>query len=53
VYTAGLIQRLVNLYGILPGKRVFIVGSGDVGMIMARHLYLKGVEELLIVFPEP
>ena len=53
VYTAGLVQRLVNLYGILPGKRVLIVGGGDVGMIVARHLYLEGVEELLIVFPEP
>jgi NADPH-dependent 2,4-dienoyl-CoA reductase/sulfur reductase-like enzyme len=53
VYTAGLVQRLVNLYGVLPGKRVLIVGGGDVGMIVARHLYLEGVEELLIVFPEP
>jgi len=53
VYTAGLVQRLVNLYGVLPGKKVLIVGGGDVGMIVARHLYLEGVEELQIVFPEP
>lgn len=53
VYTAGMVQRLVNLYGILPGKRVLIVGGGDVGMIVARHLYLEGVEEIMIVFPEP
>ena len=53
VYTAGLVQRLVNLYGVLPGRRVLIVGGGDVGMIVARHLYLEGAEELLIVFPEP
>ncbi|MEM2299209.1 MAG: NAD(P)/FAD-dependent oxidoreductase [Thermofilaceae archaeon] len=53
VYTAGMVQRLVNLYGILPGKRVLIVGGGDVGMIVARHLYLEGAEEVMIVFPEP
>ena len=52
VYTAGMVQRLVNLYGILPGKRVLIVGGGDVGMIVARHLYLEGVESITVVFPE-
>ncbi|AIF70088.1 FAD-dependent pyridine nucleotide-disulfide oxidoreductase [Palaeococcus pacificus DY20341] len=52
VYTAGMVQRLVNLYGVLPGKNVVIVGGGDVGMIVARHLYLEGVEKILIVFPE-
>ena len=53
VYTAGMVQRLVNLYGVLPGKRILIVGGGDVGMIVARHLYLEGAEEVLMVFPEP
>lgn len=52
VYTAGMVQRLVNLYGILPGKNILIVGGGDVGMIVARHLYLEGAESILIVFPE-
>ncbi|MBO8173914.1 MAG: FAD-dependent oxidoreductase [Thermococcus sp.] len=52
VYTAGMVQRLVNLYGILPGKNVVIVGGGDVGMIVARHLYLEGVDSILVVFPE-
>lgn len=52
VYTAGMVQRLINLYGILPGKNILIVGGGDVGMIVARHLYLEGAENLLIVFPE-
>ncbi|AJC72295.1 FAD-dependent pyridine nucleotide-disulfide oxidoreductase [Thermococcus guaymasensis DSM 11113] len=52
VYTAGMVQRLVNLYGILPGKRILIVGGGDVGMIVARHLYLEGTGSILIVFPE-
>ena len=47
-----MVQRLLNLYGILPGKRVLIVGGGDVGMIVARHLYLEGAESILVVFPE-
>lgn len=52
VYTAGTVQRLVNLYGILPGEKALIVGGGDVGMIVARHLYLEGMKDILIVFPE-
>jgi len=52
VYTAGTVQRLVNLYGVLPGKDPVIVGGGDVGLIVARHLYLEGVDSLLMVYPE-
>ena len=52
VYTAGMVQRLINIYGILPGKNVLLVGGGDVGMIVARHLYLEGVESILVVYPE-
>jgi thioredoxin reductase len=52
VETAGTIQRLVNLYGILPGNNVIIVGGGDVGMIVARHLKLEGVEKIFIIYPE-
>ena len=52
VYTAGMVQRLINLYGVLPGRRILIMGGGDVGMIVARHLHLEGVESILIVFPE-
>ena len=52
VYTAGAVQRLVNIYGVLPGKNVVIVGGGDVGMIVARHLILEGVEKILMVYPE-
>jgi pyruvate/2-oxoglutarate dehydrogenase complex dihydrolipoamide dehydrogenase (E3) component len=44
VLTAGLAQRLVNLHGALPGRRVAILGSGDIGLIMARRLTLEGVE---------
>ncbi len=52
VYTAGTVQRLVNLYGVLPGKNPVIVGGGDVGLIVARHLYLEGVDSLFMVYPE-
>lgn len=44
VFTAGLAQRLVNLRGVLPGRRVVILGSGDIGLVMARRLALEGVE---------
>jgi NADPH-dependent 2,4-dienoyl-CoA reductase/sulfur reductase-like enzyme len=44
VMTAGFAQKLVNLGGVLPGRRVVILGSGDIGLIMARRLVLEGVE---------
>lgn len=44
VITAGLAQKLVNQHGYLPGRRVAILGSGDIGLIMARRLALEGVE---------
>ena len=44
VFTAGLAQRLVNVEGLLPGKRAVILGSGDIGLIMARRLLLEGME---------
>jgi NADPH-dependent 2,4-dienoyl-CoA reductase/sulfur reductase-like enzyme len=43
IFTAGTAQRFVNIYGYVPGKEVVILGSGDVGMIMARRLTLEGV----------
>ena len=46
VYTAGLAQKLVNMTGVLPGKRAVILGSGDIGLIMARRLVLEGCEVL-------
>jgi NADPH-dependent 2,4-dienoyl-CoA reductase/sulfur reductase-like enzyme len=44
VLTAGLAQKLVNQVGYLPGKRIAILGSGDIGLIMARRLALEGCE---------
>jgi len=44
ILPAGLAQRFVNLYGLLPGQRAVILGSGDIGLIMARRLTLEGVE---------
>ena len=44
VLTAGTAQRLVNIDGYLPGKEVVILGSGDIGLIMARRLTLEGAQ---------
>ncbi len=46
VMTAGTAQMLLNFYGYLPGKNVFILGSGDIGLIMARRLSLEGAKVL-------
>jgi NADPH-dependent 2,4-dienoyl-CoA reductase/sulfur reductase-like enzyme len=44
VFTAGEAQTMMDIYGIMPGKKVVIVGSGDVGLIMARRFALEGAE---------
>lgn len=44
VYTAGCAQRLVNMEGYLPGKRAVILGSGDIGLIMARRMTWEGAK---------
>ena len=44
VLTAGTAQRLVNIGGYLPGRRVVVLGSGDIGLIMARRMVLEGAE---------
>lgn len=44
VYTAGLVQKMINFYGKIPGKKAVILGSGDIGLIMARRLFLQGVK---------
>jgi len=46
VITAGSAQRYLNINGLLVGKRVFILGSGDIGLIMARRMCLEGAEVL-------
>lgn len=46
VYTAGLAQKYINIEGYMVGKRVFILGSGDIGLIMARRLTLEGAKVL-------
>ena len=53
VYTAGTAQRWVNVEGFMPGKQFVILGSGDIGMIMARRLTFEGakVERVLEVMP--
>lgn len=42
IYTAGTAQRFVNVQGYLPGKEIVILGSGDIGLIMARRMTLEG-----------
>jgi NADPH-dependent 2,4-dienoyl-CoA reductase/sulfur reductase-like enzyme len=42
IFTAGVAQRFVNIDGYLPGKKIVILGSGDIGLIMARRLMLEG-----------
>ena len=49
VYSAGTAQKFVNLEGYMPGKRVVILGSGDIGLIMARRMTLQGAEVLACV----
>jgi pyruvate/2-oxoglutarate dehydrogenase complex dihydrolipoamide dehydrogenase (E3) component len=55
IYTAGEAQTLMDLYGILPGKEIVIVGSGDVGLIMARRFALEGakVKSVIELMPYP
>ena len=44
VFTAGTAQRLVNIEGFMPGREVVILGSGDIGLIMARRMTLEGAK---------
>ena len=48
VFTAGTAQHLVNIEGYLPGKKCVILGSGDIGLIMARRLTLEGAQVLAV-----
>lgn len=49
VFTAGTAQRYVNIEGYMVGKKVVILGSGDIGLIMARRMKLEGAEVLAVV----
>jgi NADPH-dependent 2,4-dienoyl-CoA reductase/sulfur reductase-like enzyme len=55
VYTAGLAQRLVNIEGYIPGKAAVIIGSGDIGLIMARRMSWSGctVRAVVEIMPSP
>ncbi len=48
VYSAGTAQKYVNIKGYMPGKRVVILGSGDIGLIMARRMTLEGAKVLAV-----
>lgn len=49
VFSAGLAQKLINIEGLLPGKVVVIVGSGDIGLIMARRFILEGAKVRAVI----
>ncbi len=49
VFTAGVAQNLVNIRNVMIGKRIIILGSGDIGLIMARRLTLEGANVLAVV----
>lgn len=48
IFSAGTAQKLVNQYGCLPGKEVVILGSGDIGLIMARRMTLEGARVKMV-----
>lgn len=52
IYTAGTAQALINLQNFMPGRRAVIVGSGDIGLIMARRITLEGGQVLCVVEKE-
>lgn len=49
IFTAGYAQKLVNMQGLLPGKEAVVIGSGDIGLIMARRLTWSGVTVKAVV----
>lgn len=55
IYTAGLAQRLINMEGYLPGREAVIIGSGDIGLIMARRMVWSGckVHGVVEILPYP
>ena len=55
IYTAGLAQKLTDNYGLLPGREIVVLGSGDVGLIMARRFAMEGakVKAVVEIMPYP
>jgi len=53
VFSAGLAQKLINIEGLLPGKEVVIIGSGDIGLIMARRFTLEGAKVKAVLEIQP
>lgn len=49
IYTAGMVQKMISFYNQKPGKKVVILGSGDIGLIMARRLTYEGVKVLKVI----
>jgi NADPH-dependent 2,4-dienoyl-CoA reductase/sulfur reductase-like enzyme len=49
IYPAGLAQKLINIEGLLPGREVVIIGSGDIGLIMARRFTLEGAKVKAVI----
>ena len=48
IYSAGTAQKYVNIKGVMPGKKVVVLGSGDIGLIMARRMTLEGAKVLAV-----
>lgn len=53
IFSAGLAQKLINIEGLLPGREVVIVGSGDIGLIMARRFTLEGAKVKAVIEIQP
>ena len=53
VFTAGTAQRLINMEGYMVGKRVMMLGTGDIGLIMARRLTLEGAKVIAVLARKP
>jgi len=51
IYTAGTAQKIVNTEGFLPGKQALIIGSGNLGLMMARTMYLEGAKVVGVIEP--
>ena len=49
IFSAGLAQKLINIEGLLPGREVVIIGSGDIGLIMARRFILEGAKVKAVI----